>query len=78
MSPLLLGGLVSYIAFLVFYAVWALFMGYHLVRFAPRRETVLMSIGVFVVVTVALLLLSVAALLRLDWSAPLTITGAGL
>lgn len=69
MNPVILGALLLYLAFLAFYTVWGIFLGYHLLRFAPRRETAVLSIGTFVIVTCILLVLSVAALMRLDWSA---------
>jgi len=73
MNPLAIGALLFYVAFLAFYALWSIFLAYHLLKFAPHRETAIASLGLFVGVTLVLLLVSVAAFLRLDWSAPFTV-----
>lgn len=77
MNPLILGALLLYLAFLAFCTVWGIFLGYHMLRFAPRRETAVLSIGAFVIVTLALLFFSLAALLRLDWSASFAVPLSG-
>lgn len=76
MNPLALGALFFFLLFLAFYAVWSVFLAYHLLRFSPRREISVVAIGLFVGVTLLLLLVSVAAFLRLDWSAPTTLPAA--
>ncbi|TSC72285.1 MAG: hypothetical protein G01um101438_603 [Parcubacteria group bacterium Gr01-1014_38] len=76
MNPLALGALLFFLLFLAFYAIWSVFLAYHLLRFAPRRETAIVSIILFVGVTLFLLLVSVAGFLRLDWSAPTTLPTA--
>jgi hypothetical protein len=76
MNPLALGALLFFFLFLTFYAIWSVFLAYHLLKFAPRRETAIVSLILFVGVTLFLLLVSVAAFLRLDWSAPTTLPAA--
>lgn len=70
MNPVAVGALLVYLAFLAFYALWSIFLSYHLLKFAPHRQTAVLSIGLFLGVTLVLLLVSFAAFLRLDWSAP--------
>lgn len=70
MSPVVAIALLAYTAFLLFYVVWSLFLGYHLLRFAPQREVAVIHLWVFVGVTVFLLLVSVGAFVQLDWAAP--------
>lgn len=70
MSPVALGALLVYLAFLAFYALWSVFLAYHLLKFAPHQQTAVLSVGLFLGVTLVLLLVSIAAFLRLDWSAP--------
>lgn len=76
MSPLVLVAVVLYVLFLVFYLVWSLFLLYHLLRFAPRREAALVGSAIFFGVTAVLLLVSGAFFLRIDWSAPLILPRA--
>lgn len=70
MNPVALGAFLVYLAFLAFYALWSVFLSYHLLKFAPHRQTAVLSVSLFLGVTLVLLLVSVAAFLRLDWSAP--------
>ena len=70
MSPVTVGTLLVYLAFLAFYAAWSFFLAYHLLKFAPHRQIAMMSMALFVGISLLLLLVSVAAFLRLDWSAP--------
>lgn len=76
MNPVALFAVVLYILFLLFYAVWGLFLLYHLLRFAPRREAALVGSAIFLSVTVVLLLISVAYFTRVDWSASLVFPSA--
>lgn len=71
MNPLLLGGLILFGLFLLFYAVWSAFLIYHLLRFALRREVALIQVAVFAAVSLFGLALTVAALFRVDWGGPL-------
>ena len=73
MNPVVLVAIALYVLFLAFYVIWSLFLLYHLLRFAPRREAALVGSTVFLVVTVFLLLVSVAYFTRIDWSAPLAV-----
>lgn len=73
MNPVAVGALLFFLAFLAFYAVWSLFLVYHLLKFAPARDAAVVAITLFAGVTAVLLLVSAAALLRLDWSAPFVI-----
>lgn len=69
MNPFLVGAVVVYVLFLLFYAIWSLFLLYHLFRFAPHRSVTLSGSTLFLGVTGVLLLVSFAYLSRVDWSA---------
>lgn len=69
MNPVLLGALVFFGAFFVFDVVWSFFILYHLLRFAPHRESAVMQAFVFLGVTGLLLIGVVVALVQVDWSA---------
>lgn len=70
MNPVALGALLVYLAFLAFYLLWSVFLAYHLLKFAPHRQTAVLSISLFLGVTLLLLVVSGAAFLRFDWAAP--------
>lgn len=69
MNPILLGALILYGLFLLFYALWGLFLVYHLFRFTPHKEMAIVGSAVFLGVTVFLLLVSIGYFNSADWSA---------
>ncbi len=73
MNPVLLGALLLYGLFLVFYALWGLFLVYHLFRFTPHKEMAIVGSAVFLGVTIFLLLVSIGYFSRVDWAAPFTV-----
>lgn len=77
MNPVLLGGLILFGLFLLFYLAWSTFGIYQLLRFALRREIVFVHVTVFVIVSLFGLALAAAALLRVDWGGPLFRIGSG-
>ena len=80
MNPVLAGAVVVYVLFLLFYAIWSLFLLYHLFRFAPHRSAALGGSVMFFGVTVMLLLVSFAYLASVPWSASFAfpLSGYGL
>lgn len=72
MNPILALALLLYGAFLIFYTIWGAFLVYHLMRFAPQKDTAFISSAVFIAVTVFLLLVSLNYFGRVDWSSAVT------
>lgn len=68
MNPILLGALILYVVFLLFYALYGFFLLYHLFRFAPHKDVAFVVSAVFLGVTIFLLLVSIGYFSRLDWS----------
>lgn len=70
MHPLLAVALFLFLAFLLFYVVEGVFLVYHLLRFSVRRDVARVGTSVFLIVSFALIAISLGYILRISWDAP--------
>lgn len=71
--------LLAFLAFVVFFVIHTIFLAYHLIRFSVYPDQGRLIAGAIAGISVLLLILSAAALFRIDWSTPfISSTGLGI